>query len=428
LIFQGGRRGGTWRIATVPERGEADEPAARALYARIAAVCNGDPHLVAFSGARPHALVLTLRSEPMRHFDIDAIAGASEWNVQGRLQGQSLFQIVDEMVKDAVMLCGTIEMRDPAAAGAGGVVALTWRETVGQLANITHSDLRQLTADAKHAKRYGNPTPLQLAILLFKEELNAHCHDVTIANNLCTKIGDVLARYPTDFSPNLPNLRGWEFDHVTQSFRDVTFAQYYSRLYMDKACCLIGSNGAGKSALCAAIAKDFAIRKRKETFVVSKALDPLGNMTRSGAIQQVGAFVLNDCPLRTLMNEILDNEAVKSLMDVRETCSFPARYHVATLPARHARLFSANSAIHADGSVDHGFYFASYRQTALAMMARRDLTGLLRMDDDQRAICHRVIMFTPSGDDIGLNVAPIRDAADVAYDDELEIQRAFYGN
>ena len=194
---------------------------------------------------------------------------------------------------------------------------------------------------------------------------------------------------------------------------------------MDKAAFFIGSNGAGKTALTLALAKDFAIRKRKDLVVSAKALDPLGIMTRAGDIVKAGAFVFSDAPLRTLMHETLGDEAVKALMDMREACSLPARYHVAILPAKHARLFSANSGVFHD-SVDHGAYFATYRQMGLAHMARRDAAALSRMSDNERAICRRVVMFTPTVADVGLALGALVDASADSYIEEMEIQHAYY--
>ena len=150
-------------------------------------------------------------------------------------------------------------------------------------------------------------------------------------------------------------------------------------------------------------------------------------MTRSGDINRVGAFVFSDCPLRTLMRETLDAEAVKALMDVREACALPARYHEAVLPARHARLFSANSGVDATGQRDDGYYFDTYRQWGLAAMARKDLRAVNGASDDMRAVCRRVVMFALVPGDIGLQTRILEDAASATYASELAVQAAYYG-
>jgi len=160
--------------------------------------------------------------------------------------------------------------------------------------------------------------------------------------------------------------------------------------------------------------------------VVAKALDPLGLVTRGGEVSQMGAFVFNDTPLRTLQNSTLDVEAMKSLVFVRESCSYPARYHSAILPAGHARLFTANAGLDADGNVDNGAYFADYNQGALAAMARRDLQRVLALSDDDRAVLRRVVMFTPQPDEIGVQTAALVEATASEYASELAVQDAYY--
>ena len=117
---------------------------------------------------------------------------------------------------------------------------------------------------------------------------------------------------------------------------------------------------------------------------------------------------------------------MKSLVFVRESCAFPARYHNAILPAGHARLFTANSGLDLEGNVDNGSYFAEYHQHALATMARRNLQGVLALSDDDRAVLRRVVMFTPQPQDIGVQTAVLAAATAAEYTAELAVQEAYY--
>ena len=433
LFFDGNRRGAVWKVGRVRYesaeiwRGQDCEPQARALHDGIVGVIGEGPYIMGFSGGQRDVYVIQKTTTPFRIWDFAALlptANGGEAHVSGRMQGAVLFKAIDELNKDAVMIFSTIELRDQTHGGP--VEALTWEGMLEALDDAMRTDIRALIANAKHANRYGTPTPLQRSLLLFKEDLASHVSDLQTVGNLCVSLDSIITRYPNSFSTGLPAFEGWEYDHVGQIFRPVSISTYYQSLYMDKAAFFIGSNGAGKTALTLSLAKDFAIRKRKELVVSAKALDPLGIMTRAGDITRAGAFVFSDAPLRTLMHEILDDEAVKALLDVREACSLPARYHAAILPAKHARLFSANSGVRVDGSVDHGAYFMTYRQMGLAYMARRDAGALRNMSDSEKAICRRVVMFTPSSSDIGLVVSALVDASASAYTDELEVQNAYY--
>ena len=140
----------------------------------------------------------------------------------------------------------------------------------------------------------------------------------------------------------------------------------------------------------------------------------------------MGAFVFNDTPLHVLQNSVLDVASMKSLIFVHEACFYPARYHAAILPAGHARRFTANSGLDADGNVDNGTYFADYHQCELAAMARSDLVGVQAMSDDDRAVLRRVVMFTPQPQDIGVQTAVLAAATAAEYTAELAVQEAYY--
>ena len=126
-----------------------------------------------------------------------------EAHVQNRLQGAALFDLVSSMTADARVLIGSIEIRVDAGQQA---TPLTWAETIAELGTgINSSQLRDLRADARYAQRFGNPTPLQLAILLFNTELNDHVRDLVISNSVTSHISSVSTRLQRDVRSS----RGW---------------------------------------------------------------------------------------------------------------------------------------------------------------------------------------------------------------------------
>jgi hypothetical protein len=428
ILFTGARRGCPWRIwriryeAAAAFRGDAGLPAARALHDAVIQPITGDPYTFTCSGNAREAYVFAKTNSRVLGTAPNTVV--EEVHVVSRLQGATLFQVFDELLNDATIVFGTMKAEDTTSAGE----ALSWEDTLRQLAQVQRSELRSLTANAKHAHRYGNPTAFQRSLLLYKEDIAAYFRDQQIVSSLCVAIDDVLLRYPRDFSRDLGAMMGWTYDSDSSDLIGISFDEYYTRHYLDKSAFILGANGAGKTALCCAIAKDFAVRKRRGVFVHAKGLDPLGSMTRSGDMNSVGAFVFSDAPLMTLMNDVLSDEAVKSLVDVRETCAFPARYHTAVLPARHARIFSANCGIDQFGRPDAGFYFQTYRQHSLASLARRDTSALRVLSDDQQAIIRRVIIFVPQPSQIGVRTQVMSDAGAAQYAEELAVQAAYYAN
>jgi hypothetical protein len=428
ILFTGARRGCHWKIwriryeAAAAFRGEAGFAAARALHDAVIQPIAADPYRLTCSGTAREAYVIAKTNSR----GLGAAPGAvvNEVHVTNRLQGAVLFQVFDELLNDATIVFGTIKAED----SASNVEALSWEDTLAELAQVQRSELRGLTANAKHALRYGSPTAFQRALLLYKDDIASFFRDQQIVSSLCIGVDAVLLRYPGDFARDLGALMGWTYDSASGNLVDISFNDYYTRHYLDKSAFIIGANGSGKTALCCAIAKDFAIRKRRSIFVHAKGLDPLGSMTRSGDMNSVGAFVFSDAPLMTLMNDVLSDEAVKALVDVRETCAFPARYHTAVLPSRHARVFSANCGLNVFGQPDPGFYFETYHQASLALLARRDIEGLRRLSDDHQAIVRRAIIFVPQPAQIGVRAQVMVDAGAAQYAEELAIQEAYYAN
>ena len=129
-------------------------------------------------------------------------------------------------------------------------------------------------------------------------------------------------RYPNSFSNQLPNIVGWTLQEGTRELREVTLDEWYRRHYMDMSLFLLGANGAGKTQLTMAMAKDFAIRKRRQFIGVSKSFDPFGCVTKSGRMAELGALVFCDAALKTLMNDVIEREAMKHLVHVRKSAPY----------------------------------------------------------------------------------------------------------
>jgi hypothetical protein len=426
MLHTGGKRGTPWHIfvlkypADNPWTSAADAPHAKKVHDTFRAELGDASYLMCFSGEKTHAYVAIhghvalTGSQLARH-------SATEMHVITRLQGKVLFTLLDEMLKDAAMVFGNVEQK---GFDDTTDVALTWQETREAIEGMTVGQVRDITADSKYASKFGKPTALQNSLLLFRDEVNLHYRDLQVCGALCLQIDSITTRYPTSFSPTVGDLQGWEFNHMTNELRHVTLDVYCKQMYMDKSLVMLGAAGAGKTMLCTTIARSFCVRKKKELIVSTKAYDPLGSLTRSGEIHKVGAFVFDDAPLMSLMNERLDMEHMKALLGVREVCSYPARYHTAVLPSRHARLFTANSGVH-DGVVDHGAFFDRFHLTALANMARKNGAALRVMDEDGRAMCRRVVMFAPTEAEIGCTTVALQAENDALYAEELAVQEAY---
>ena len=89
----------------------------------------------------------------------------------------------------------TVVLQEPEAQQQGvEAVALRWEETLLAVAGMGRTEFKAAAANAKHAKRYGSPTALQLALLLFRDDLSQHLRDCQTVANLSVDIDSVLLR------------------------------------------------------------------------------------------------------------------------------------------------------------------------------------------------------------------------------------------
>ncbi len=95
----------------------------------------------------------------------------------GRLQGKTVFDVFDAMRLEAVMEFCTVVMHEPVQQQGSATEALRWEETLVAIGGMSRQEFKAEAANAKHAKRYGRPTALQLALLLFRDDLSQHLRD-----------------------------------------------------------------------------------------------------------------------------------------------------------------------------------------------------------------------------------------------------------
>ena len=205
---------------------------------------------------------------------------------------------------------------------------------------------------------------------------------------------------------------------------EVTLNDYIDHMYNDFTVFIIGGQGAGKTELGKTLAAMFAIGKGKQYFGNAKSIDPYGSVTKTGKMSSIGCFLFNDAPLRTLMSSILTQENIKSLFDVRESSAVPARYGDAIFPRRIPRIFTANTG---DAS-DPGAYFDEYGHTQVGAFARRDQAAVRNFNADILATLRRMIVFTPTREEIGFASQTLEDSAVVDYAAERQLREQYFSN
>ena len=242
------------------------------------------------------------------------------------------------------------------------------------------------------------------------------------ARGLC-KHFSTCRRYPQDFGPNVTKIAAWHWEN--RELVDLTLEEWRATpLAYRKMAFLVGENGAGKTTLVCALGRSFCIRRAQEYFVLTKTLDPIGVLTRTGQNRTAACFIFDDFSLRLHTGALMTTQQAKALTDARGPCGYDARYHDAIIPEGVARFAAVNLGLRNDVP-DMGHWFEQNGQEVLACLARRDVEGILSRSDDEQALAWRVVILAPTRADIGAPAQQLHDDLQERVAAELARELAF---
>ena len=187
---------------------------------------------------------------------------------------------------------------------------------------------------------------------------------------------------------------------ANNTLQELTIAQIFGvmpgedvELVYKKSVFFLGGSGQGKTLLCQALARRECIRQGKQVYFNGKGnFDYFGMLTKENQMQMLGCFVLGDFEWTFGQRERLSLEEVKGIVRVQEQAEHRARYGNGRWPAEVARLFSLNIDKDCNDVSDPGLKFAKYDLEGLAALARNNLTAVLGLSDDHKALARGAIM------------------------------------
>lgn len=185
------------------------------------------------------------------------------------------------------------------------------------------------------------------------------------------------------------------WDPPLKQFHKTTLMSWLDDLCETHSLLLVGKPGAGKSKLLHMLAWELCVGKEGcSEYVYTKSLDPLGVLSHSGVLRRAGCLVITDCSLSVGRNTKLDDEELKSLLDVVEGGGLQScRYRTATIDAGLPRIIATNMG---DSTTDHGAWFDKHGQPGIGHLVKNlhDLPLATRiigsMGDDAVAAVRRV--------------------------------------
>lgn len=320
---------------------------------------------------------------------------------------QNIMEAVKQLGDWGTLVAGNMKVQSMQKADQKGGPLLTMAECQRELMGYSMSKLQEFIADSKIAKKQKQATTLQESVLTISHELVKW---IECCQKLSSVIFDIKDGpvYPDGFCKDHSTLMGYEV--VAGSKHPVQISLKDHMYNEDKASCVfksayfVGKQGGGKSSIAMALARLCAIRCGREKVLFSKSFDPIGELTRSGLISQVGAFVFSDFSWTSLMNTRLLDEDIMAILDVAEPASFKCRYHVGIMEKNVPRFFCINAGKAAGGGMDHGAGFDEEGLDVLGALARGQ--SLEKFTDKQVAMARRVVIFPiTTDDDIALDVS-----------------------
>jgi hypothetical protein len=287
------------------------------------------------------------------------------------------------------------------AESSGGL--LSFEQCQEELSKLSLGSFQAFVANSKLAQKQGKATPLQQSVLVIQRELGQwrEWSEKSSCTIFDVKDGPV---YPKGFLKDHQDLMGFQIVPGSKQPVQISLKDHmYTTSCIQKSAFFVGKQGGGKSSIAQALARLSAVRCGRNKILFSKSFDPLGELTRSGLVKQVGGFVFSDFCWVSLMNTRLIDEDIMAILDVAEPASFKCRYHVGVMEKRVPRFFCVNAGKNEDGSMNHGAWFEMDGLMVLGALARG--VDLSKFSDKELAMARRVVIFPiTTDDDIALDV------------------------
>ena len=424
-------RGKLWYGASVKIAPDATQPD-ESLLRRIAEL--NHLHHSFLICARPGELFLVAKCPKdnqfqYKQFQLVGLSAVSTcyWAMprEGKLP-LNLMRLMGTLADSSTCQFGTLSLVTTTPAAA----VLSYDEAYEALKGISWKEYMSRKAGAKIAKKFGNPTPLQMSILTYPDEIGDFMRAKEKLSGIVFDARDVTISYPDSFSSTIGDLKGVIWDDDDLKIKEVSLNTYLTtKMHKMRMLFLVGRNGSGKSSLLQALCKRFCIGAQKATFVFSKGLDPLGLMTKTGQMDDHACFAFTDFEFKSQKDTPLTFEEIKGLVDTNEPANYAARWSDAVLPRWRVRAAAVNAGLDDDGSVDYGQWFAGNRAMPLAFLARGQEAIIKGLPDTEQALARRVfIIRIAAKSDIGLNVESMAQELDDLVDEELKRINASSGS
>ena len=336
---------------------------------------------------------------------------------------QNVMDAVHQIDDWGTIVAGNMRVQGvkPASKSAG---LLSFEECQQELSKLTIGSFQAFVANSKLAHKQGKASRLQQSVLVVQKELGQWLEWSEKTSSTIFNIKDGLI-YPEGFLKDHSDLMGYQILPGSKQPVQISLKEFmYTSSCTQKSAFFVGKQGGGKSSIAMSLARLSAVRRHREKIFFSKNFDPVGELTRSGMIKQIGGFVFSDFCWVSLMNTRLMDEDIMAILDVQEPASFKCRYHVGIMEKGIPRFFCVNAGKDRSGSMDHGAWFDEADVSVLGALARgKDLSSFT---DKEQAMARRTVIFPiTTDDDIALDVKAESAKKEDDFEQLLEAERLY---
>ena len=336
---------------------------------------------------------------------------------------QNVMDAVHQIGDWGVIVAGNMKTQSlkPADSSDG---LLSFEQCQEELSKLSLGSFQAFVANSKLAKARGEATPLQQSVLVIQRELGQWREWSEKSSSTIFDVADGPV-YPKGFLKDHQDLMGFQILPGSRKPVQISLKDHmYSSSCIQKSAFFVGKQGGGKSSIAQALARLTAVCCGRSKILFSKSFDPLGELTRSGLVKQVGGFIFSDFCWVSLMNTRLIDEDIMAILDVAEPASFKCRYHVGVMEKRIPRFFCVNAGKNPDGSMNHGAWFEMDGLMVLGALARG--ADLSHFSDKELAMARRVVIFPiTTDDDIALDVRAETDRKEDEFEQLLAAERLY---
>ena len=298
---------------------------------------------------------------------------------------------------------GDVELEEVACSEAGDIPL--FEEALEALKGTRSGDLNALIGNAKRAKQMKQGTVLQKGMLCYKQELKDELKSREDSEAMIFDVRNPGPHFLDNFVKNkVLTLRGVHCERRGDSLvlLKTTFRRAMEEpagkgkppLYLLKTLIFNGVAGGGKTEFVHGVARECCKRTQKDAYSMASSLCPLGIMTKSGRIKDLGAICFEDFEMRTRGGtHYMTREERKSLLYVKQRAHYHAFYHQAILPEFVARMWSVNYGKDKDGLTDKTEWFATNGLEGLRLLAEGDVEKLNEAEEHVKAEARRAVIF-----------------------------------